>query len=155
MHRYHAALKLDWDSIDCVYVDLSDLDRELWEIDENLMRAELTELERGQHLERRKEIFDAKTAAENIPTSLSDGRAAGPQHQKKFDADTADKTGMEKSTVRKARKRAVKIAPEVQEQIKDMPNADVGVELDALAQLVRGDESVRKEKIAAVFRAEP
>ena len=41
---------------------VDDLDRQLWEIDENLCRAELTEIARGEHLKRRKEIFDAKGA---------------------------------------------------------------------------------------------
>ncbi len=74
-------------------MDADDLDRELWQIDENLIRAELTEIERTDHLRRRKEIFKAKKklGGTNPPTSLSDGRKAGPQHQKGFDKDTADK----------------------------------------------------------------
>ena len=39
-------------------VDLGDLDRELAEIDENLIRNELTALERGEHLARRKAIYE-------------------------------------------------------------------------------------------------
>ena len=33
------------------------IDREIWEIDENLIRADLAELEKAQHLERRRELF--------------------------------------------------------------------------------------------------
>ena len=33
---------LRWDEIPCIFVDMDDLDRQLWEIDENLMRAELS-----------------------------------------------------------------------------------------------------------------
>ena len=159
-HRIEAAKKLKWIEIDCVLVDLDDLDRELWEIDENLIRAELTEMERARHYKRRKEIFDAKAAAEKIPTSLSDGRGAGPQHQKQFDADTADKTGADKSTVRKSRKRADKIDPDVQDELQsdDAPEAlkkaaDSGVELDALAAL-KPDEQKQAVEMMKDGRAE-
>jgi hypothetical protein len=79
-------------------LDHDDLDRQLWEIDENLMRAELTELQQAGHLKRRKEIFDLKTGGSISPTSLSDGRGAGPQHQKAFASETATATGMGKAT---------------------------------------------------------
>ncbi len=48
-------------------IDIDELTNELWKIDKNLIRAELTNLERGEHLKRRREIFDAK-GAEKIPT---------------------------------------------------------------------------------------
>ena len=47
-----------------VIMDCDEIDRELWHIDENLCRAELTEQERGEHLKRRQELFEARQVAE-------------------------------------------------------------------------------------------
>ena len=103
--------------IEAFITDADELARELIEIDENLMRVELTELERGQYLKRRKEIFAAQAGGENLATSLPDGCKAGPQHQKGFAQETADKTGKSKSSYNKSIERvdpalAVHIAPD-------------------------------------------
>jgi hypothetical protein len=106
LHRLEAARSLGWDFIDAVVLDhLSPIDRELWEIDENLARAELTADEKREHLKRRKALWEQRQIAENEtggtsrPTSLSDGRRAGPQHQKNFAADTAASTGLSKRQI--------------------------------------------------------
>lgn len=49
-HRLAAAIKLGWESIDCSYVTLSEIDRRRWEIAENLHRSELTVLQRDEHV---------------------------------------------------------------------------------------------------------
>src|ERR1700722_6410270 len=41
-NRLAAAEQLGWNNIPAVYVHLGDLDRQLWEIDENLCRSELS-----------------------------------------------------------------------------------------------------------------
>lgn len=142
-HRLAAVKKLGWEQIECVFTGLGDSDRRLWEIDENLMRADLTELELADHLERRQKIWEARrSSGENFrETSPRGGRP------KEFDQDTADKTGMDKSTIRKSRRRAKKIAPDVQESIKDMPAADKGVELDALADLEPEEQRQAVERV--------
>ena len=143
-HRLEAARSLNWDMIDAVEIDAHPLKRELWQIDENLIRAELTEMERGEHFKRRSEIFKEmkKINEENFPISPKPrGRPKG------FDQDTADKTGMDKSAVRKSRRRAEKITPEVKDQIKDMPVADKGVELDALASLEPDEQAQAVERV--------
>ena len=61
-HRLKAAKKLGWDKIACNLIHLSELERELWEIDENLARAELTTEEEGEHLLRRKELWEKQQA---------------------------------------------------------------------------------------------
>jgi ParB-like chromosome segregation protein Spo0J len=39
-HRLAAAIKLGWEDIDAIFADgMTEIDRQLWEIDENLMRA--------------------------------------------------------------------------------------------------------------------
>src|SRR6185312_7534432 len=55
-HRLEACKRLGLVEIEARIVQFSDPERELWEIDENLCRADLSELERGEHLARRKEL---------------------------------------------------------------------------------------------------
>ena len=60
LHRIEAAKKLGWDSIDYIETVLDEIDREIWQIDENLCRAELDKAEEAQHYQRRKELFEAQ-----------------------------------------------------------------------------------------------
>jgi ParB family chromosome partitioning protein len=57
-HRLQACRRLGWHEIEAQIVHLNDDQRELWEIDENLCRAELSELERAEHLAKRKEVYE-------------------------------------------------------------------------------------------------
>ena len=72
LHRLEAARKLGWEDIDCIFVDLDDLDRQLWEIDENLCRADLTDLERAQHTARRAEVVKQKFVLAESAKTKSD-----------------------------------------------------------------------------------
>jgi hypothetical protein len=50
-HRLAAAKRLGWEKIECfVYYDGDEIDAQLWEIAENLHRAELTALERDEQV---------------------------------------------------------------------------------------------------------
>ena len=138
-HRLKAAEQLGWDRITCFVTMASELDCELWEIDENLVRATLTELEQSQHLKRRKEIFDSK-GEEKI-------RTPGGAQEVGFDKSTADATGLDKSTVRKSRRRAEKIDPQVQSDIAGTSIATKGAELDALASMTPDDQAQAVEMV--------
>jgi len=59
MHRLEAVKLLGWTTIDCNVLHYNDaLHEELIEIDENLIRNDLTVLEQGQQLNRRDEILN-------------------------------------------------------------------------------------------------
>lgn len=162
-HRVAAARALGWTEIDAIIVDAGEhLQAELIEIDENLCRAELTASQRAQAIKRRKQIwealhpvekrmrgsmvmesqFDRETGDATCASSLSDGRKAGPQHEKQFAADTASVSGESKSQINRHLARAEAIGEDL-ERVTGT-SLDKGVELDALAKL---PELERKELI--------
>lgn len=138
-HRLEAIRALDEDMVDAIILEMNDLDRELWEIDENLIRSELTKLERGKHLSRRKEIFEAK-GGECFATH-GGGQEIG------FAQDTADKTGESKSSINKQIKTADAITDETEAVITGTPAADSGVALKALAGLAPDEQKQAVERI--------
>jgi hypothetical protein len=101
-HRLHAAKRLKWQSIKCHVRDDIDADTaKLIEIDENLLRAELTTEEKREHLLKRKEIWERRQAEIQVghddPPEI--GYKKPPPQKKNFAADTAEKTGMSKRKI--------------------------------------------------------
>ena len=64
LHRLFAARKLGWDQIRARVLTLDHVDRQLWEIDEYLMRAELSLMERADHHAKRKRLLEARGAVQ-------------------------------------------------------------------------------------------
>ncbi len=139
LHRLEAYKKLGLKLIEAFRTSGGELDRDLWRIDENLMRSDLTELERADHTARRAKIIRArkqlfaKSAKKASPNRPNEGQAD-------FDKDTAAATGRSVRGVQADKRRGEKIAPDVQDAIKDTPAADIGVELDAIADLDPKDQ---------------
>ncbi len=132
LHRLEACRRLAWPEIDVILVDrLDDYERLLWEIDENLMRAELSEGERAEHLLRRKQIFEAKREQ----ARAYDSGSAKPQYERGFASETAERTGLTKRHINRSIRRAELVAPDVRDAIRGTPSFRKGVELDALAEL--------------------
>lgn len=131
-HRLEACRRLGHRDIAAFVATMDELDRELWRIDENLIRAELTPMERDEHLARRAELFKAK-GGKKIPTP-------GGEQEIGFAKDTADQTGLSKRTINKALARNRKIAPDVKKMVKEIrPDAGVS-EIEALASLKPDDQ---------------
>lgn len=107
LHRLEAAKLLGWTEIECVVSDLEGLRAELAEIDENFVRSDLTPLEFGELLLRRKKIYET-LHPESVQTNQG-GPFRGNQHQgvsdkmtqttKSFAQDTAEKLGVGRRTV--------------------------------------------------------
>ena len=57
-HRLEAHRKLGRESIECKQVSLSELEKELVQIDENLINNELTIIEKSEHLIKRESILE-------------------------------------------------------------------------------------------------
>ena len=100
-HRLEAARSVGLEEVPCIEVTADDIEAQLWEIDENLARSELTTDEKRDHLRRRKALWDERErqVAHDAPAVLRDGRKSGPQHQKSFAAETAAATGLSKSQI--------------------------------------------------------
>lgn len=99
LHRVRAAEKLGWEQIDAIAINMDDVDRERWEIAENLHRSELTDLQRSQQLTRWTELTLLKVRQSDAPQG-------GKQPKDKGIRATAKEFGLSESDVR----RAVKVA---------------------------------------------
>ena len=136
LHRLRACESLGWTEIPVVVVEVEGLRAELAEIDENLIRNELTKLERGEHLAKRKRIYEFLH-----PETKAGVAGAVAKHDKaatemiSFADDTASKTGLSARTVQHEVQIAEKIAPEVKEAIRGTPLADSKVKLLEIARL--------------------
>lgn len=141
-HRLEAHKSLGLTEIEAAVSSLGEAERQLWEIDENLCRADLTELEQGEHLLKRKEIYEwwrpetKQHVAGAVAANAAMGNATDKLAAASFAADTAAKTGIDERSVRRSIRRAKEIDEKVRDRIRDNPEiADSGVELDALAAL--------------------
>ncbi len=141
-HRLAAVISLGWEWIDCIFADgMTDIDRQLWEIDENLMRAELSPGEMAQHLARREVLWeDRKTQVGKVcPPEKPVGNKSPPKQKKGFATDTAKKTGVSKRAINLATARAKAIPEDVFAMIKGT-KLDTGTYLDWLKGMEPDDQ---------------
>lgn len=135
-HRCAAASAIGWTAMDAIVIDATDDEAQLAEIDENLMRRELSQLDRSVFLARRKELYEAlypQTAhgksSKNKVQEKSQSFATFPA---RFSAATAERLGLSERTIQQAVARA-KIDPQVRTLLAFHPAADSGAELDKIA----------------------
>jgi len=128
LHRLMGGKSLGWETIPAIVVDMDEIDRELWEIDENLIRAELTPTEEADHLARRKVLWEARDkVGKDFPLYTGRGNEG-------FASDTANRTGQSKRTINLKVHRADNVAPEVKDAIRGT-ELDTGSNLDLLAKM--------------------
>lgn len=160
-HRLEACKRLGWTEIPAVIVDMGDLHAELAEIDENLIRSELTVLEQSEHIGRRKRIYEqlyphAKPEVQRLrglkpfqnpsAVNLTALEVSTPKVPT-FVQDTAQKLGVSERTARRLVQIDSNIPPEVKDQIRHTPIADNESELLNLARL----ESREQQSVAEVL----
>lgn len=137
-HRVEAARRLDWDNIPAMFVKGTDLENELRQIDENLVRHDLSAMEKTQQLARRVEIVSAlaevgENNASNPRENPDAPRKRGRGRPKGKVQEVAAATGTTPREVQKAVRRTRRIAPAVQKRLTESrAPADA---LDALADL--------------------
>jgi ParB family chromosome partitioning protein len=144
LHRLRACESLGWTEIPVIVLEVEGLRAELAEIDENLIRSELTVLERSEHLAKRKRIFEflhPETKAKS--TERQRARAKGEPDEiisPGFSEDTASKTGMSQRTVQQEVQIAEKITDEAKEAIRGTDVADSKVKLLSIARMPAQDQ---------------
>jgi ParB family chromosome partitioning protein len=111
-HRAEACRRLGFEEIAANVVELSDLERQIAECDENLCASSLSPAERAKFTNRRKEAYEALhpetrngvigATARHAPDKLADAS---------FTADTAAKTGKSERTIQRDAQRGDDIEP--------------------------------------------
>jgi ParB/RepB/Spo0J family partition protein len=106
-HRLAAVKKLGWTKIDCFVSDCDEVDAQLWEIAENLHRAELSVLERDEQIARWVDLTNQKARQLSAPVG-------GAQPKEEGKRKAAKELGVDEADVRRAVKVAA-IAPEAKQ----------------------------------------
>jgi hypothetical protein len=158
-HRFEAKRKLKHEAIECRVLDgLSADQARVAEIDENLIRADLTPSERAVHHTERKALYlklHPETKHGGAPGKAGGGKKTKDAKLASFVKDTAKKTGKAKRTIARDVSRGEKIDPRA---LADLAGTclDNGTELDALAKLPAAEQrslaeaAKRGEKVSAI-----
>jgi ParB family transcriptional regulator, chromosome partitioning protein len=141
-HRVTAARYLGWTSIKAIVREMTDEEARIAEIDENLIRRELTVLDRAVALKERKDAYEAahpeaahgkakkpKKGEEDKVANLATFAAA------RFTKDAAAKTGISERTIRRAVQLLSDLDPQAMEVLRLSPVADNQAQLFSLAAL--------------------
>lgn len=145
-HRYEAAVSLKWEEIDAIVMDPeTDQDTaELWEIDENFARAELTEAQKADHHARRMRILLAKglVRGPGRPWPKKDGSPPAPSYAE----EAAKALGVSRKTVDNLLWQGKNIDPDILSEItgSDLDRKDV---LTELASTPRDEQSAKLASI--------
>lgn len=134
-HRLAAYRELNLNEVPALVVSVKGLSAQLREIDENLMRRELSALDRAVFLAKRKEVHEALN-----PHTKHGGDRKSDQVDKfghligSFSSEVAEKLDLSERTIRRAIQRANAIAPDVRARIATTWIARRGSMLDKLAK---------------------
>lgn len=109
LHRLEAARRLGWEMIPAIYTDGTPDEARMWEIAENLHRADLSAVERAEHIEEWRTLA-AKAAHDGHPSKNAQPHNVGV-------SAAARELGVSRQTVERAAKIA-SLPPEVKAQAK-------------------------------------
>lgn len=153
LHRLEAAKLLGWTEIECVISGLEGLRAELAEIDENFVRSDLTPLEFGELLLRRKELYEAlhPEAKNGGDRSSAESRTSKCRSApvSSFAQDTAEKLGVGRRTVERQVQIAKRLTPETKGIIRSSAVSVTRKEALALSRLEPGPQAKAAALLAA------
>lgn len=153
-HRLEACRSLGWAAIPAVVVQLDALHAELAEIDENLVRNELTVLERSEQLARRKQVYEAlhpaaRHGAQGGGRGGKGTRARTENDVVSFSVDTASKTNTSARSVQRDVQIAAGLPDDVRDQLRGTAVADSKTDLLKLSRMEPEDQRKAAAKIAS------
>ena len=127
LHRLEAMKLLKWTEITCIVLDLDGMQAQLVEIDENFVRCNLSAIEHGDLLLRRKEIYEAlhpetKHGGDHMHTKEVEKSKTSKcrfAFAKPFAEDTAEKLGIGRRTVERQVQMAKNLTEEAKKLIRD------------------------------------
>ena len=145
--RLLACKKLGHEKIDAKVVTYDDDDRELAELDENLQRIELTQLERAEHLWQQKQIYERKYPETRVGSAggRSHGPRKGPAHKPPFTTAAGKASNTSRSHIGDLVRIGRNIPEDLREELRGTKAEDNFKELQLLSKIK--DE---KEQRAAV-----
>ena len=128
LHRIEAVKLLEWTEIECTISSLEGLKAELAEIDENVIRSDISAVDFGDLLLRRKKIYE--TLHPEVKATYNGGGFKGNQHMdqvtdnltvttKSFVQDTAAKLGVTPRTVERQIQTARNMTQEAKDILRD------------------------------------
>ncbi|MDD3586778.1 MAG: MT-A70 family methyltransferase [Thermoguttaceae bacterium] len=118
-HRLEACKSLGMSDISCIIFDGSDLQKELAEIDENLVRLELDPISIGELAIRRDEILDALGQRAKSGTNVKNSRTGTPGGPvPKTTEDVANEIGISKSTLKENKQLARDLTPKAKDVVR-------------------------------------
>ena len=155
-HRLEAAKLLGWYDIECHICEMDDLHAQLAEIDENLIRRDLSDLDLCEQFAKRKKIYELlhpETKARNTAGHVSNFPSSTDKlssEVKSFSEDTADKLGVSARTIERQVRIAETLTPETKAILREskanvtkqnmlkLSKLDPAQQADAAAQLADG-----------------
>lgn len=145
MHRLRACQLLGLIEVEARVVELDELERELAEIDENLIRYDLHYTDRGEHFRRRKEIYEKKypeTKQGGLPGKAGGGKVAKNEIISSFAEDTASTLNISERTVQQEIFIVENLAPEIRQIVKEL-----GIPKTEALKLARLEPEKQKEAL--------
>ena len=164
-HRVLACKALGMTEIDAKIIDVSTSQQRVAELHENMIRAEITHLERAEWTAELKDIHEAmfpetrnnmaqglgkmRSSSElNAVSALSSKPPESIEKPQSFVKEMVKKTGKSKRTIEATVRRGTHIIPEVKEAIRDVEAiANNSCELDALASMTVPEQKAAVESV--------
>ena len=141
LRRLEACKSLGWTEIECNFVDLYNHDIEIAEIDENLIRQELTALQRSEQLQRREGLYRLK-GGNKIST-------LGGEQEVGFAKDASEAIGLTKQSINQYLAVARGIPEKLRDELRGTDAEDNFSELRALASA----DSRRQKHAVKAYKA--
>lgn len=148
-HRHRAAQIAGLETMFAIVRECSPLEAEMLEIDENLLRRELSELDRSTSLARRKELYEKLHPEAKHGANQHTGGVGKFANSSRFTAEVAEKLGISESVIQRSVRRYMRLAPDVRGLIAGTWLADHGAQLDALTKC---DPLEQRRIVKALFR---